>query len=283
MSDPANWRECDRSLGVIGNGDVLVAQLLAREHHLIDAVPAIAPGAVHVQIAANVGRAHELRQFVAFGGVYLVLTFAKLRRDRRQLEVAVEGFFRVGDEPISMPVEQPAIVERQPEALRAGMQLARVGARSRVPDKGRASLFRHGDTDRNRPALDSDGDVGEGAREDGGRGRQAAKGVQHVGMLRLGRNGQQRHAAHRRREAPQAAERRDGLRREAHALRFAHGARREHVRAAQRDPVEYRRQRTGWQSTRPPVSIVTLTPGLYGLSVRRPSEHAVEHQQEHSA
>ncbi len=133
----------ERSLRVIGDRDVLVAELQAREDHLINGVAAVAPGAVHVEIAADVRGADERRQIASLGGGDLVFALTKLRRNVRQPEVLVEPLFRLGDEGMRLPVEQPSLVERQSLALRAVLQLTRVCARARVPDKGRPGLFGH--------------------------------------------------------------------------------------------------------------------------------------------
>src|SRR5437870_4089990 len=86
-----------RPLRVVRDGDVLVAESNRALNHRLDGVPAIAPGRVHVEIAANVGGFDKGRQFVPRGGDERIGSFPYLWRDERQVEGGVDVGLRGGN------------------------------------------------------------------------------------------------------------------------------------------------------------------------------------------
>ena len=66
---------------VVGDRHVLVAERDAALHHRFDRIAAVAPGRVHVQVAANVGARHERRQLAAACRGDFLVALANFRRD----------------------------------------------------------------------------------------------------------------------------------------------------------------------------------------------------------
>ena len=107
-----------------------------------DAVAAVAPGAVHVQVAADVGSATRARQLAALGH----------RRFRRRpsrssggmngrLEPSIDVFFvRRGHERAVRPTEQ-AVAQDQAERRGPRLQLFGVAACAGVPDERGAGIL----------------------------------------------------------------------------------------------------------------------------------------------
>ena len=198
----------ERSLRVIGDRHVLIAELQACKDHLINGVASIAPGAVHVEIAADICGANERRKITSIGGDNLVFALTKFRRNIRQPKMLVELLFRLRDESMRLRVEQTSFVEGESLALRAFLQLTYVRARSRIPDEGGPSLFGHRHTQRDDPPLVPNRDVRCRPREDSRDGGEACKRGQDFGVIRGGRHGEDCHVADGGRKAPQAPHRR---------------------------------------------------------------------------
>jgi hypothetical protein len=64
---------------VIGDRDVLVAELLCCLRHLLQRIPSIAVGRVHLEIAADLSQLQQLRQCAGACGVDLAARLAQLR------------------------------------------------------------------------------------------------------------------------------------------------------------------------------------------------------------
>ena len=94
---------------MIGDRDVFVAELLAGQHHCFDAVAAIAPGRMHVEVAADMAFEHEPGQRVAFSGLDLVISGAQLRRNERQIESIVEVVFRRAPYDATIATREPRL------------------------------------------------------------------------------------------------------------------------------------------------------------------------------
>ena len=123
-------------LRVIGDGDVLVSQLSRREHHVLDRVAAVAPRAVHVEIAADVPVGDEARQRALFGGRDLVGSFTKLRGNEREVQDPVElvlACARDGDAVF----RQRAVGQRQAQPLCLFLQVLRRAPATPCATRGR--------------------------------------------------------------------------------------------------------------------------------------------------
>src|SRR6476661_9705238 len=81
------------TLRVVGDGDVLVAELLGGRHHGGDRVATVTPGAVHVQVAADMGVADQHRQLTALCRFDLARAFSQFRRNVGESEMPVDDWF----------------------------------------------------------------------------------------------------------------------------------------------------------------------------------------------
>ena len=81
-------------LGVVRDGDVLVAQGAGGFGHLLERGAAVARDRVHVQIAADLGQFDQARQAALGGGLDLALVLAQLRRNPGQAESLVDALPR---------------------------------------------------------------------------------------------------------------------------------------------------------------------------------------------
>src|ERR1700752_3171384 len=109
---------------MVSDGDVFVAQALTGKDHLIDRVPAVAPRAMHVKIAANIRCADERRKITTLRRGNLVPSLAQLGWNPGKAELLVETLFGVGDHGLTFAVEQAAAVERQPHPMRTLSELS---------------------------------------------------------------------------------------------------------------------------------------------------------------
>ena len=80
--------------GMVGEGDVFVAQIARSFAHLLDGVLAVGGGGVHLQVAANVGKFYEVRKFVLFRRFDLAGHFAEFRLDVVEAELGVDFLLR---------------------------------------------------------------------------------------------------------------------------------------------------------------------------------------------
>ena len=67
--------------GMVGEGDVFVAERARGCGHFFDGIFAVGGGGVHLQIAANVVERDELREALLFGGFDFAGVFAQLGLD----------------------------------------------------------------------------------------------------------------------------------------------------------------------------------------------------------
>ena len=80
-------------LGMIGDGDVLVAQRAGGLGHFFERGAAVGFGGVHVQVAADVGELDQLGQAAFERGFDFAAVFAQLRRNPGQAERLVDFLF----------------------------------------------------------------------------------------------------------------------------------------------------------------------------------------------
>ncbi len=83
-------------LGVVGDGDVLVAAGERGVGHLADGVAAVAGGGVHVHVAADVGERDDAGQRVCSGGFDFAQVLAHLGRHPVHAEGGVDLLFGGG-------------------------------------------------------------------------------------------------------------------------------------------------------------------------------------------
>src|SRR5262245_21561955 len=127
---------------MIRDRDVFISKLTRAEHHVHDGIAAVAPGAVHVEVAAHVKGGDERRQETALRRDDLVFTLAELGRDVRKIEQTIERLL-VGHEQTTARGAFEMRV-RKPEAERccSRLQPLRVSARPGVPDERRTGHVR---------------------------------------------------------------------------------------------------------------------------------------------
>ncbi len=102
-------------LGVVGDGDVLVAERAGGFGHLFQRGAAIGLGGVHVEVAADVGQLDQLGQAAFGGGFDFAAVLAQLGRNPRQAERLVDaGFGFAGHACIVLHAEQAVFAELQP-------------------------------------------------------------------------------------------------------------------------------------------------------------------------
>jgi hypothetical protein len=65
---------------VVGDRHVLVATLPAGQDHLLQGVLPVAPGAVHLEVAADVAEVQDLGKGAFLGGPHLAPVLSQLRR-----------------------------------------------------------------------------------------------------------------------------------------------------------------------------------------------------------
>ena len=107
-------------LGVIGDGDVLVAALFRRFGHFVDGALAVGLDGVHVDFAAKVSGRNQLWQPVLSGGFDLAATLAQLGRNGVKLELAVDLIFRRAAHTfVVVQPKQPVLVQRVAHLERA--------------------------------------------------------------------------------------------------------------------------------------------------------------------
>ena len=98
---------------VIGDGDVFVSHLARGPRHLLDGMPAVAGGSVHLQIAVEIALLDEPGQAMLFGGFDLAAIFAQLRRNEVELEFRVDLFLAgAGDAALLLQRGQGVFVQR---------------------------------------------------------------------------------------------------------------------------------------------------------------------------
>ena len=106
---------------MIRDGDVFVAALARGRGHFFERRAAVGLGGVHVQIAADLRKLHQLRQAVLGGGFDLAPIFAQLRRnpgEARALRRSLPRSRRRRASP-SSTLREPVFVERQAHLQRA--------------------------------------------------------------------------------------------------------------------------------------------------------------------
>src|SRR6266702_3922931 len=70
---------------MVGDGNVVVAELPGRFGHFFDRILAVARRGVHLQVALHVLEGDQMRKFVVFGGGDFAGVFAQFRRDEIEL------------------------------------------------------------------------------------------------------------------------------------------------------------------------------------------------------
>ena len=194
------------ALGVIGNRKVRVAELARRLHHARGGVAPVAPRRVRVQVAANVGQRHQLRQPVALDGVELAAVFAQFGRNVRQIQAGVDRVLGRRLDAGTGAV-QPAVAEDEAPGLGAGAQRRGVPAAAGVPQQRRARIGRRREVERQRSLLGAERDRRVGAPQHAYGGAELREAVEHLAVLLLGSHRQHGDVADLGREAAQAAER----------------------------------------------------------------------------
>ena len=145
----SHWR-CSRPsrrrVRVVAEREVLVAERLRGERHLLDRRLPVRPGRVAVQVAAQVGALDELRQLALARRVELAAVLAQLGRDVRVAEVRVELLLvgsrellaRLGGRDGVLGDGEAAahgvLAQRDVVVLRAGEVLEQVAVRLRRDD-----------------------------------------------------------------------------------------------------------------------------------------------------
>ena len=152
-----------RTLGVVGNREILVAELLARTHHVSDGVASVAPRAVRVEIPADVLLRQEVWQLAALGGRNLVAPIAQFWSNERQSQRGIDVGFERELRPSGAHTRHRCIRKSQSETLGACPQLIDVGSRSCVPDERGAGLFGRGQMEGDVATRGLRGDTGGSA------------------------------------------------------------------------------------------------------------------------
>src|SRR6266702_3666830 len=76
---------------MVGDGNVVVAELPGRFGHFLDRILAVARRGVHLQVALHILEGDEMRKFVIFGGGDFAGVFAQFRRDEIELQFHPAG------------------------------------------------------------------------------------------------------------------------------------------------------------------------------------------------
>ena len=221
-----------RSLRVIGDGQVLVAQAVRGLHHLLDAVPPVAPAGVGVQIALDVLRRDERGQGIALGQVQFIGTFTQFGRHVGEPKVVVEFF--LGRARHALPgAPQPAVVEDDAVGAAPRLEPGYVAGGAGVPRKCRPGRVAGGEVHLYGTALGDERDARAGPVEDRGPAAQAREGLEHL-IVRIGAgHRQQRDVLDRRRVPPETAERCQLFDRRADAPKFLRDEGGQRVRATE--------------------------------------------------
>ena len=80
----------DRAAAVIGDAEILQAELLRRRGHFLERIVAVARGGVAMESAAQIFRFDQARQRSRGGGLELAAVLAQLRRDVIEIERAIQ-------------------------------------------------------------------------------------------------------------------------------------------------------------------------------------------------
>ena len=127
---------------MIGDGDVLEPRLARRRGHRPDVVLAVGFGAVHVEVAAQIGEIDEPRERAGRGGVELAAHLAQLGRNPVEAERGVDLLLALaGDANLVGDPEQAVLVQLEALADGAVAQRDVVGLRSgEVLQRGAAAV-----------------------------------------------------------------------------------------------------------------------------------------------
>jgi hypothetical protein len=98
---------------MLGNRDVLQAELPRGFRHLADAVVAVGCRGVHVQVAAQVVAGNQLRQTASPGRLDLAAILPQLRRNPGQADGGEYRFFRLAGDPL-LVVKDSVLVDLRP-------------------------------------------------------------------------------------------------------------------------------------------------------------------------
>ena len=188
---------------MVGDRHVLVAQRLGGPQHRLDRVAPVAPVGVHVQIAADLVRANEVRQRPGGRPFHFARALPQLRRDRHEIERLVERIFGWQRHRATARADERVRGERQAHRAGARPQLAQVRRRPcEMHEAGYECLWGH-DADRELGASDSENDPVAARVQHGGDGRQGEQAGARAG--RIGRRGQHVEVTHRGGKAAEAA------------------------------------------------------------------------------
>src|SRR6266446_2834916 len=98
---------------MVGDGNVVVAELPGRFGHFFDRILAVAGRGVHLQVALHILEGDQFRKFVVFGGGDLAGIFAQFRRNEIELQFRIDFFFRPArDALFAFQCSQRVFVER---------------------------------------------------------------------------------------------------------------------------------------------------------------------------
>jgi hypothetical protein len=146
---PRQGARRSRPLRMVRDRDEVVIEVARRRRHLSDAVTPVAPGAVHVEIPADMRDGDERRQHAARRPFDLVGALTQFRRDVRQLQAAIElALAGAGDGGTG--ARQSARLETGVERTRALLQKVCMRLRSGMPHECGAGRFGIGDMDGDR-------------------------------------------------------------------------------------------------------------------------------------
>src|SRR5205085_2803574 len=100
-------------LRVIGNGTVFISKFPACRGHFFERCPAVRLPCVHMEIAADLSCADDLRKRPGFSGLDFATVLAEFRRNPRKPEGIVDsGFVLPGDPLATVQTKQPILVQR---------------------------------------------------------------------------------------------------------------------------------------------------------------------------
>src|SRR5215469_14635980 len=109
--------------GMVGEGDVFVAEFAGGFGHLFDGMFAVGGSRVHLKVAANVGEGDELGEFFVFGGFDFAGHFAEFGFDVGEFQLRVDFFFSAGGDGFAaLESGESVFVERVAHGVGAAAQ-----------------------------------------------------------------------------------------------------------------------------------------------------------------
>ena len=195
------------TLRVVGDGHVLVTELLGGAHHRVQGVTAVAPIRMRVQITADMSFEHERGNRVAVRGVDFRVAGAEFRRDERQVEIIVQLVFRWTAHRPTGCLRQLRVLELQASRDRTLLKRLDMRWRAGMPDQRGARIVGNRQMNGDRTTLRHDFDAAVIALVGDDGDGQPSEARQNSAVLRRDRNREHLNGAHGRFVAAKIAHR----------------------------------------------------------------------------